>query len=69
VQCFVEHSDSMTLDTSTTHCAVYALLHCNSMKSFTHTWEGGRDGGRENRRWRVAGKGCTSRASKDCECR
>jgi len=46
----------MTLDTSTLHCAVYALLHCNSMKSFTHEkvgrWKGKkREGGKKNKGW------------------
>ena len=48
---FVEHLDSMTLDTPTPHCVEYVLLHCNSMKSFTHGKEaeiGGRgEGGKE----------------------
>jgi len=71
---FVEHSDSMTLDTSTLHCAVYVLQHCNSMKSFTHEGGGGRGEGdeverekEERRRW--VGRSREGRAEEEQCCK
>ena len=61
----------MTLDTSTLHCAVYVLLHCNSVKIFTHMggWEGeregGREGGREGERKEKEGWGGEGREGED----